>query len=35
MTFSLLRTGWYCNGQWLEIDRTYDVTNPADNSVVA
>ncbi len=35
MTSSLLRTGWYCNGQWLESDRTYDVTNPADNSVVA
>ncbi|MGK3129991.1 NAD-dependent succinate-semialdehyde dehydrogenase [Pantoea sp. C8B4] len=35
MTSSLLRTGWYCNGQWLESDRTYDVINPADNSVVA
>ncbi|MXP61376.1 NAD-dependent succinate-semialdehyde dehydrogenase [Pantoea sp. Taur] len=35
MTSSLLRTSWYCNGQWLESDRTYDVTNPADNSVVA
>ncbi|WP_343551457.1 NAD-dependent succinate-semialdehyde dehydrogenase [Pantoea sp.] len=35
MTTSLLRTGWYCNGQWLESDRTYDVTNPADESVVA
>jgi succinate-semialdehyde dehydrogenase / glutarate-semialdehyde dehydrogenase len=35
MTSSLLRTGWYCNGQWLESDRTYDVTNPADGSVVA
>lgn len=35
MTSSLLRTGWYCNGQWLESERTYDVTNPADNSVVA
>ena len=35
MTSSRLRPGGYCNGQWLESDRTYDVTNPADNSVVA
>ena len=35
MTSSLLRSGWYCNGQWLESERTYDVTNPADNTLVA
>lgn len=35
MTSSLLRSGWYCNGQWLDSERTYDVTNPADTSLVA
>lgn len=35
MTTSLLRSGWYCNGQWLESDRTYEVTNPADDTRVA
>lgn len=35
MTSSLLRSGWYCNGKWLESERTYDVTNPADNTLVA
>lgn len=35
MTTSLLRTGWYCNGQWLESEHTYEVNNPADDSVVA
>lgn len=35
MTTSLLRTGWYCDGQWLESEHTYEVNNPADDSVVA
>ena len=35
MTTSLLRSGWYCNGEWRDSERTYDVTNPADDSVVA
>ncbi|QKJ88372.1 NAD-dependent succinate-semialdehyde dehydrogenase [Paramixta manurensis] len=32
---SLLRTGWYCAGQWLTGDKHYPVTNPADGSLVA
>lgn len=35
MTTSLLRTGWYCHGEWLTSDQTYEVSNPADGSLVA
>lgn len=31
----LLRTGWYCNGEWRTADGHYAVTNPADDSLVA
>lgn len=32
---SLLRTGWYCEGEWRAASEHYPVTNPATDEVVA
>ncbi|KEY56579.1 NAD-dependent succinate-semialdehyde dehydrogenase [Serratia sp. DD3] len=32
---SLLRTGWYCNGQWQTTPQTYPVDNPASGEKIA
>lgn len=32
---SLLRTGWYCNGNWQNTTNTYAVNNPANGELVA
>jgi succinate-semialdehyde dehydrogenase/glutarate-semialdehyde dehydrogenase len=31
----LVRTGWYCQGEWRELDARYPVINPASGEVVA
>lgn len=32
---SLLRNGWYCDGQWRNSSQHYQVTNPATGDVDA